>query len=94
MKLNQVLKEIGIDDSWEQQKYVLRCIWEHGVFMRQDSEYREDRYGVTLSGVVIASVIFPANYKYEVMIKELSKPENFLDMLEFAYVKGEVKMYD
>lgn len=84
MKLNQVLKEIGMDDSWEQQKYVLRCIWEHGVFMRQDTEY----------GVEIASVIFPANYKYEVMIKELSRPENFLDMLEFAYVKGEVKMYD
>lgn len=89
MKLNQVLKEIGMDDSWEQQKYVLRCIWEHGVFIHQDTEYID---GTFQSGVDFVSIVLPASYKYEVMVKELSKPENFLDMLEFAYTRGVVKV--
>lgn len=90
MKLDQVLKEIGMDSSWEQQKIVLRRIISDRVFIYQDTEYRGDQPGIFQSEYDVVSIVLPASYKNEVMIKELSKPENFLDVLEFAYTRGVV----
>lgn len=92
MKLHQVLKETGMDDSWEQQKVMLKRIGAYGSFIDKNTEYKEAQHGVLQSSVDVVTVIFPARYKDEVMVQELSKPENFLDMIEFAYIKGEMRV--
>lgn len=82
MKLREILDELDMSTDYEQQVEVLKQIRKKGFCSYSWTNY-------TL-GVEARAVILPYSDRYAQMIDELTNVHNFLDILEFQYIRGEI----